>query len=230
MELADTSTPFLCRHRWGVVLAVLASFFAGVWGLLWLGSGSLLGSSLVAIALGAASLVLALPAAVALVCAAEWAETRWRARRDPVWAAWLGRQRAAEHDVRRRVEAELAHPQRRPIWWRGLRHDELCRRVAALHESGGWTARAAPSRAATGVDLVVCRQGRIRVVRCEAGPDPARLAVGRELVAARLDLEADEAVLVAPCGLEGGLLAYLRERDLQAWDADEVAERASRMG
>ncbi len=225
--LGDGVDLFLGRHRCPAVVAVLAVGYAISCGLLWLRSGSLPGSALVALMLGAAALVVLLPAAVCVVCVAERLEERWRAGIDPAVADRRRRRETAALESRRRLERVVEHPERQPLWWCGLGLEALRSRIGEVLVGDGWALESPPGRDASGVDLVAVRAGSRRVVRCEPGGEAVPAAVARELVAARLDLEADDAVLAAPAGVEPGTLGYLAKRSILLWDGAELARRAT---
>jgi hypothetical protein len=176
--------------------------------------------------LGAAALVVLLPAAICLVCAAERLEERWRAGSDLAFADRLRRREMAALESRRRLEKVVEHPERQPLWWCGLGLDALRTRIGEMLVRDGWTLESPPGRDASGVDLVAVRACARRVVRCETGSRAVPAAVARELVAARLDLEADDAVLAAPAGAEPGIEDYLKERSILLWDGAKLADRA----
>lgn len=103
-EARSGPRPFVTSHPCALTAAVIAlvAVALGVAG--YRASGSVSGAAFFAVVLGAASLVLVVPATIALLCLAGCAEERWRSRRSPLFRACLA-YRAALAELDRRAAA-----------------------------------------------------------------------------------------------------------------------------
>ncbi len=195
-----TPPPFMASHPAAIVLSVVATVAIAGFLLAWQRSGSAAGAVFFTCVLVGASLVVLVPAAWLLVCAAGCAEDRLRARRDPLWRACQAYRTALETS-RSRGERRVAEPEGEAAGrWRRLDRPALCRAVADRLTGEGWTVQHVADHEHAGADLVAERDGRRMVVWCEPGPAPVGLSEARQLAAARLERSADEALLVCPGG------------------------------
>jgi hypothetical protein len=110
------------------------------------------------------------------------------------------------------------------VRWRFLGRDRLRGRVANLFADG--ESAEALDRDETGADLIIRQGDHVTVIRCEEGPRPAPAGAGRELVMAKLDLEADEAILVAPGGFDPALRQTARKHAIRLVDDTGLAENS----
>jgi hypothetical protein len=60
------------------------------------------------------------------------------------------------------------------------------------------------------------------LVRCEAGPDPADIGIGRELTACLVETGAARAILVTPAGVSTRLGDYLAGRPINVVDPEKL--------
>jgi len=173
-----------------------------------------------------ASLVLVLPLIVGCLGLAGKLEERWRSARDPHFRAWLCYRRALAE-----WEAKSAEPSRlaRQAWWLHISPEQL--RALAPAAVAGEGSVEELDRQTDGADFLVRARDRVVVVRCETGLAPAAASVARELAMVRLDLGADEAVLVAPAGGTPALRRYLEKHPIRLLDAGalEALEPASNL-
>ena len=170
-----------------------------------------------------ASLVLLLPLIVGVVCLAGKLEEHWRSVCNPDFRAWTRYRRALSE-----CENENEEPWslERQTWWLHAGSDQLRAQVAMLFGNHGAVEEL--DRLATGADLLVRDGDRTVVIRCEAGHAPAEVNVARELAMTRLELEADEAIIVAPAGGTPALHRYLERHPIRILDSGmlEALERA----
>jgi len=198
---------FMASHPGALVLGVVAFVAAGGFLFAWQRSGSAVGAAFFTAILVAASLIVLVPCAWLLVCAAGCAEDRLRARRDPLWRACQAYRTALEASRARRERGASAPEGDESLRWRRLARPALCRVVADRLVGEGWTIRFVADRDRAGLDLVAERGGRRMVVWCEPGPAPVGLSEARQLAAACVERAADEALLVCP----GGALPDVRQ-------------------
>jgi len=219
--VAGLPEPFVAGHRpsilaSGFALTVAASAMVSI-----LLTGSFVAAVVFGLLLVCGASVLLMPAAVAVVCAAEAAEKRWLCRRFAAYQAWCDYQTAlAAHrgaDARRRRDQRL-----RLRRWHELPADRLCESVAGLLERQGWRVERLPADLDAGVELRAARDGRSVVVRCVAGDQSWGPSLVRELVTCRSDFGADEAWLVAPAGGSKALEESLDGRPVVLIDAGRL--------
>lgn len=159
-------------------------------------------------------LILLLPLIMGCVSLAGKLEETWRSSRDPEFRGWLRYRRAlSECEVERDEQRSFERKMR----WLDADRGQLC--TAVLEVFSDSKSVESLDRQATGADLLVDDQKRLTVIRCESGSAPADAGVGRELAMARLDLHADDAVLVAPAGATHSLLRYLDRHPVRVLDA-----------
>ncbi len=181
-------------------------------------TGSVSAALFLAPVLLAAWLVLLLPLVVGCVSLAAKLEERWRSARSSEFRGWLRYQQAlaaceAANDGQPSLENRL--------WWLNAGPGQLRDRIVRI--LGGSGAVELLDRVATGADLVLVDGSMHTVVRCEPGSNPAEIGVARELAMARLDLHADDAILVAPGGGTPALLQYLEMHPVRVLDAEALA-------
>jgi hypothetical protein len=212
--------PFVASHRWQLLLCgyllVLAAAAAAI--LSW--AGSLAAAVLFGGLAVAAASVLLLPAFVGALCAAEVLEDSWLCRRSRAYRAWSAYRRALEEFEARRGARDRRRAAELAASWAGMDLEGLRHRVPAALAADRVRLT---DRTATGVDLLLERDGSTCAVRLEPGTIPVGPAVGRELVAARLDLQAERAVLVAPAGATPELIRYAARHGIEVLDASALA-------
>jgi len=165
-----------------------------------------------------ASLVLLLPVIVCAVSLAGKVEESWRSACDPEYRAWAQFRRAVTDFESEHEELPFLE---RQAWWLHAGSDQLRARVAEILGIGGAVEEL--DRQATGADLSIRHGNTVMVIRCEADRSPADVSVARELAMTRLDLDADEAVLVAPAGGTPALLRYLTRHPIRVLDSAALA-------
>jgi len=180
-------------------------------------TGSLSAALFLAPLLVAAWLVLLLPLVVGCVSLAGKLEEAWRSAHNSEFRGWL-RYRRALSECGDRDERVLLE---RQFWWLHADADQLRDRVLKIF--AGSDTPEILDRKATGGDLLLVDGTTRTVVRCESGASPADIGVARELAMARLDLEADDAVLVTPAGATPALLRYLDKHPVRVLDAQALA-------
>jgi hypothetical protein len=170
----------------------------------------------------AAWLILILPLVVGCVCLAGKLEEVWRSSSNPEFRNWLRYRRALTESE---TDRDAPRSFERQMWWRAADRGQLRDGVSRVLGASGSIETLA--RQATGADLLIDDGGRRTAVRCETGPMPAEVGVGRELAMTRLDLDADDAILVAPAGATPALLRYLEKHPMHVLDAQalETLER-----
>jgi len=207
-EIVERTPPALvASHPGALVVAAVATVAVAAFVIGWMRSGSAAGAAFFTIVLVAASLILLVPAAWLVVCAACKAEDHLRARRDPLWRACQAYRSAVEASRARRERGASPAAGALQRRWRRLDRRALCHAVADRLVGEGWRVETIARPDLAGVDLVAEKSGRRLAVRCEPGEAPIGLAEARQLAAARLELAADEALLVCP----GGVLPAVRE-------------------
>ncbi|MEJ2188636.1 MAG: hypothetical protein P8Y93_04315 [Acidobacteriota bacterium] len=180
-------------------------------------SGSLSAALFLAPLLVAAWLVLLLPLVVGCVSAAGKLEEAWRSAHNAEFRGWLRYRRAlSAYGV-----GEEQPLLERQVWWLHADADQLRDRVSKI-----LVASETPEvldRKYSGGDLLLVDGTTRTVVRCESVASPAEISVARELAMARLELKADDAVLVAPAGATPALLRYLEKHPVRVLDARALA-------
>lgn len=216
---AGSPRPFIAGHRGQLVLATYGLVITTLIAIIAVASGSLTTACVFAALFTAAASILVLPAIIALLSAAEAVEIRWLCRRHEGFRRWTESRRAAAAAP----AVEHGRPGVRGDFWRTLAPEALRSEVARLLASAGCRVEQVPVEADAGVDLVVCRGSRRAVVRCWADLERCGPGVARELLAAKHDFEADEAVIVAPAGGSPKLQEYRERRKFLIVDADGLA-------
>jgi hypothetical protein len=183
-------------------------------------SGSITTACVFAALITAAASILMLPAVMALLCAAEAAETHWLCRRHEGFRQWL-ESRPALTGVE---PAAQGRPGTHTEYWRTLTLHSLRSEVARLLEGTGCRVEQVPGEQEAGVDLVASRGSGRAVVRCWAELERCGPALARELLAAREDFEADQAVIITPAGASVRLQEYRQRRNFLIVDADDLSE------
>ncbi|MCG6947870.1 MAG: hypothetical protein LJE93_03015 [Acidobacteria bacterium] len=209
----------LCAVAVTVLLAVVVAFTA------WK-TGSLAATLFLAPVLVAAWLVLLLPLVIGCVSLAGRFEKLWRSSCDSTFRDWLRyRQALAESEAGRDVQRSFERQMR----WLHADRDQL--RTGVLELLGNPRSIEILDRHATGADLLIDDGRRRTVVRCETGSTPAEVGLGRELAMARFDLNADDAILVAPAGAGPLLHRYIEKHPIRVLDAKtlETLERGSHL-
>jgi hypothetical protein len=180
-------------------------------------TGSLSAALFLAPLLVAAWLVLLLPLVVGCVSLAGKLEEAWRSAHNAEFRGWLRYRRALSQcgagDERQLLE--------RQVWWLHADADQLRDRVSQFLVTSE-TPEILDCKA-TGGDLLLVDGTTRTVVRCASGASPAEIGVARELAIARLDLNADSAVLVAPAGATPALLRYIEKHPIRVLDAQALA-------
>jgi hypothetical protein len=162
-------------------------------------------------------LILLLPLVVGCVSLAGKIEEFWRSVSSPEFRAWRSYRRAlAECEANRRVQPSME----RQTWWLRAGADELRIRIAEILGAASSVERL--DRQVTGADLLIAGTHHRVVIRCESGRTPVEANVARELAMARLDLGADEALLVAPAGGTPALHRYLGKHPVRVLDACDL--------
>jgi hypothetical protein len=210
-ELAGVRPPFVAAHRGPLCLAVIGALLLTSVVATTSYSGSLAAGLLLAPLLVVASLVIVLPATMVLVCGVGHLEERWRARRDPRFDA-CRRYRDALARFEAAVRQDRGRARTRQQEWLTADSSRLLEAAAALVGAGA-TSRL--DRRESGADLMVRHNASTTVIRAEPGPHPVDVAVARELAMARLDLDAGDAVLVAPAGGTAALRRYIADRPIR---------------
>lgn len=166
----------------------------------------------------AAWLVLLLPLVVGCVSLAGKIEESWRSSRDPEFRSWM-RYRRALSECESKGNGRPSFE--RHMWWLNADPGQLQDRVVEIFGSLGVVEIL--DRTATGADLVFDDGGRRTVVRCESGSKPAETGVARELAMARIDLRADDAILIVPAGASPALQRYVETHPMHILDAQALA-------
>jgi hypothetical protein len=226
-EFLENEPELIVERRRGVLCAVALTslLVAAVAFTVWR-TGSVSAALFLAPILVAAWLVLLLPLVLGCVSLAGKLEKMWRSSCNPEFRDWLRYRRAVseynpDRDEHRAVE--------RQMWWFHADGGELRECVARVLGASG-SVEILDSKA-TGADLLIDDGGRRTVVRCEAGLTPVESGVARELAMARFDLNADDAVLVAPAGAGPLLHRYIEQHPIRVLDAKalETLESDSRL-
>jgi hypothetical protein len=211
-DLAQVPKLFLTNHRAGVLLASYLVAAVLVFVLIIGTSHSLPAAAFFTVITLAAGSVLLLPALVLLVCAGEQAEERWLCRRAPMLRACLAYQRAlTEH--RQKAEESAGRPLD-PKDWPALSGPAFRRQVSSELDRRLQSSVSETDREQTGFDFLVERVGKRTILRCEPGSAPLAAAVGRELVAALDDSQADAAVIVTAAKPTRALADYVVDRPI----------------
>ena len=172
----------------------------------------------------AAGSIFLLPLLVGLVCASERAEILWLCRRFPALAACLEYRAAVDAFVRGRRAATARED--RADSWSGLSHDAFRLRLERDLARRGIPTVPVRDRDLDGYDFAL-DTGRGRVlVRCEAGDEPVRVSVGRELHACLEETGADGALVVTAAGPSPALSAYAADRPVRVVPPDGLADVA----
>jgi len=217
--VAAAPAPATDRRRGRWMLGIYAAVVIAALAFLLAASGSLAASLALTVLLVAAASVVLVPVIAALVCGLERCERLWLCRRHARYRAVDAYRHALEeHDRlqhrRRAEEARVGES-----FWRSLDRAALIEEVARLHRALGHAVEVLPEGRDAGVDLMVRGDRESLAVRCHAGPAAEGRGLGRELEAARRDLGADRAVLVAPGGAAGDLASYLTQHEGSVVDA-----------
>jgi hypothetical protein len=214
---AGVPRPFIAGHRGHIVIAMYVLVVTSLIVIIAIASGSFASACVFAALLTAAASVLVLPAAMALLCAAEAAEARWLCRHHEEFRRWWTEARNALSEA---PTAVVDRSGVRRDYWRTLAPHALCSEVSRLLASAGYRVEQVPIDDEAGVDIVASRGSARAVVRCWADLGRCGPAVARELLAAKDDFEADEAVIVAPGGSSPKLLEYREKRRFLIVDSD----------
>lgn len=203
---------FLSNHRPAVLVGAYLVAAAAVFTLILHSSQSMPAAVFFTVVGLAAGSVLLLPALVLLVCAGERAEEKWLCRRVPMLRACLAYQRAvADHrcviDDRASNVCDVGQ-------WSAASGTTFSTMVRAELEQRFRRPVFAVDREEAGFDYRVDLQGRRLIFRCQAGPEPVAAAVGRELVAAIDDFQAQAAVIVTPAQPTDALRQYIVNRPI----------------
>ena len=182
-------------------------------------SGSIAASVAFTVVAIAAASVLLLPALTALVCWLEVCERCVLCRRHSHYAALMRYREAVEgyNAADRRRAAARARSGRQ--FWTSLPQAALVAEVERLFERAGTTVERLPEDRSAGFDLMLVERGRRTAVRCEAEPIAAGKALGHELAGARLELAADQMILVSPAGASDELEDFLASHEGTVLDA-----------
>lgn len=222
--LTSRCRPLLVVMLWATTLAV--AFVA-----IYRATASPSAAALFSVILVAAGSIFLVPLLVGLVCASEKAETRWLCRRFPQLGACLD-YRAAVVGFRRgrRPSSREVHD---PGWWMALEPVAFCVQAARDLEGCGSVLKHPADRELAGYDFAFDDpRGRV-LVRCEAGSEPVRLGVGRELVACLEETGAGRAMVISAADASPELAAYLADRPLvvlRPWELGGAGAAVTRPG
>ena len=207
--------PFIADHRGHLAIAIYAVVVATLIVVIARVTGSMATACVFAALFTAAASILMLPAVMALLCAAEAVEERWLCRHHEGFRRWL-----ESRDARRGEPPEArGRPGVRAEYWRTLTPERLRSEVSRMIRDTGCRVEEVPDDEEAGVDLVVSRGANRAVVRCWADLERCGPSVARDVLAARDDFEADEAVIIAPAGGSEKLNEYRQRRRFLVVDA-----------
>ena len=215
--LDDEPVLFVDRRRGVLCAAALTILVAGAVAFTAWKTGSLSAALFLAPILFAAWLILLFPLVVGCVSLAGKLEELLRSVSNPEFRAWRRyRREVTACEAGKGVGQSLE----RQIWFLGSSAQQLRTRTAEI--LGAVNTVESLDRQAAGADLLIV-DGRHRVViRCEPGRSPVEANVVRELAMTRLELKADEAILVAPAGGTPALQRYLEKHPIRVLDACDL--------
>jgi len=213
---AGLPRPFIADHRGHLAIAIYVLVLTTLVAIIAHVSGSIATACVFAALFTAAASILMLPAVMALLCAAEAVEEHWLCRHHEGFRRWLESRSVPAGAA---LEAEV-RPGTRAEYWRTLAAETLRSEVVRLLTSTGCRVERVPVEEEAGVDLVISRGSRRAVARCWADLERCGPAVARELLAARDDFDADQAVIIAPAGASPRLQEYRKRRRFLIVDAD----------
>ena len=219
-EVEEAPTPFVTAHRSQLVIVAGVLVLSAAFALLLAVTGDALSAAFFAVVATAAASILMLPVVICLLCAGERAEIAWMCRRSPKVAACLAYREALE---RYQSAPRTADRTRGRQWFvnagRAATRTETARRLQAR----GFDVDTVEEPDIEGFDLLARDAGRILVLRCLPGHQPADPAVGREMSAVVSDRGADVGVIIAAAGVTPELERYVRSRPLFVIDPVDLA-------
>jgi hypothetical protein len=212
-DLARAPKLFFSSHRVKVVIAAYLMVTAVVFLVIVGTSHSLPAAAFFTVVTLAAGSVLLLPTVILLVCVGERAEERWLCRRVPVLRACLAYRRAV--DEHRRLTDRKTHRPLEPREWRRLSQASFRRQTQSELDRHFPASVFEIDRERHGIDCMIELAGSRVIIRCEAGESPVAASVGRELVAATDDLQAEAAVIVTAATPTRTLEDYIFDRPIR---------------
>jgi hypothetical protein len=219
-DVARAPELVVTRFRPQLFIGLYATVVAVVFGLIFWSSGSI-GAAVAFSVIGTAAIsVVLIPVLVCVLCASEKAETKMLCRRFPQLTACLAyRDAMTEFKQLTRRSSEEPHDR---AWWCRLSGPTLRAQIQRALETRALELSTVADGRTAGFDFVFTDRGGEVLVRCEAGPDPADIGIGRELTACLVETGAARAILVTPAGVSTRLGDYLAGRPINVVDPEKL--------
>ena len=111
-------------------------------------------------------------------------------------------------------------------YWFSKNGPEFEDAVAQLCLDQGYEVYTTPKTGDKGVDLFLERDGKTMIIQCKSYKKTIGPKVVRELYGTLMDVGTDKAILAAPRGFTRGVYEFVKDKPIELWDVDTLAEMA----
>lgn len=103
-------------------------------------------------------------------------------------------------------------------FWRNLNDEEFKLELAGLFEKKGYRV----STGDKGIDLVIAKDGKTKIVQCKSQKKPLEIGLVRDLYGKLMDFGADEAILASLSGFGRGVKEFTKDKPIQLMDVTDI--------